>query len=117
MGDDEIRRSDAEAIRQLRDQPIEGFKGHDPETGEPLTDLSVDELWAYLFTSPEDNVEGIAAVHGTDGWTPMVGADEERMRMLRPAAEALARFLSLEVKLVRFSHREDVETITGRLVE
>lgn len=104
--------SDEEELRRLADAPHDEFKvSIDPVTGEKLTDLRVDALYAYLVIDDRDNVEGIAAVFGADGWKPMVGADLDRMEMLEPAALALARRFSVKVTLARFTTREDLKVL------
>jgi hypothetical protein len=78
----------------------------------------IQTLTAYVAIDPADNSEGIIGQLMPDGvggmsWMPFIGADEDRIRSMRPMAERLARDLAREVKLVRFSTREDVETIDG----
>lgn len=44
-------------------------------------------------------------------WLPLVGADEERVKSLRPVAERIARTTEKRVVLARFKEREDLEVI------
>ena len=73
------------------------------------TPLKIEEMWAYI--SEDDHGEGIIGVMTSDGWMPMVGADEERMLSLRPEAELVAKTSKKNVILVKFSTREDLEVI------
>jgi hypothetical protein len=69
-------------------------------------------LTAYVAVDPKDDSEGI--VGGTVpglGTTPLIGADDARVMQLRPIAEKTARLTGRPVKLVRFTGREDIETI------
>ena len=63
--------------------------------------VSVDEL----------DEEGIIGELVRGQWMPFIAADEDRLRSLRPRAELLARASGRPVRLVRFSVREDLETI------
>lgn len=71
----------------------------------------ITELWAWICTEA-DGGEGVPAMAGRGGgaW-PMVGADAERMRSLRPTAVSIAEELGLPVKLVRFHQQEVIETL------
>lgn len=70
---------------------------------------SVDSVSAYLAVSEEG--EGIIAFPANGVMMPMVMADEERIRSLRPMAAAIARASNKRVVLARFSVREDMEII------
>ncbi len=72
----------------------------------------IDEM--YAFVVKEDGSEGIPAI-SVDGMAmPLVGADTDRMVSLRPYAEHLAG-QGLEVKLIRFTVREEVEVFVACL--
>lgn len=68
-------------------------------------------LTAFVAVDAEDDSEGIvsAAVVG-----PMIGADDARIMQLRPLAQEVADIFGTEIKLVRFTVREDVDTITPK---
>lgn len=76
--------------------------------------LPVKELWAYLAVDPDDGDEGIVAAWVSGSWTPLVGADRQRMESLRELATAYAHDAGRLFRLVRFDQRTDVETIDGR---
>lgn len=77
----------------------------------------VTELWAYIAVDPHDDCEGIPAVNIPDPATrqptsfPLVGADEYRMRSLRPIAVELAKLNGCLMRLVRFTNMEVIEEI------
>lgn len=73
----------------------------------------IETLWAFIALDPEDNTEGIIAdlSSPTMGPTPLIGADEARVKSLRPIAEAAARLGGYEVKLIRFDNRVVEEVI------
>jgi hypothetical protein len=74
----------------------------------------IDELWAFVAIDPTDGNEGIPAIAAPDGSnmaTPLVVADEARLRSLRPKAIELANEYGVTVHLRRFTQRTDVETI------
>lgn len=71
----------------------------------------IKDVWAFVAVG-EDGDEGIMAMRQRDGsWMPMIAADEERIRLLRPIAEAQAEVTGTQVRLVRFHQRSEVETI------
>ncbi len=74
----------------------------------------IDAIYA-LVAAERDGREGICAASmpflGTRTNMPLVGADMDRVRSLRPLAEAIAHLTGLPVRLVRFSRRNDLEEI------
>jgi hypothetical protein len=70
----------------------------------------------HAFISEDENgEEGVvsAQMQMPNGltWVPMIMADEKRIQSLRPIAEKAARTQKKKIKLVRFSVREDLETL------
>lgn len=69
----------------------------------------ITEMWAYVVADSGPDDEGVLAMTLPNGMTfPLVGADAERMRSLRPQAEAIARLAERELVVLRFGVREDV---------
>lgn len=72
----------------------------------------------HAFVSiDQDGDEGVCSFMSDDGihW-PMICADDARLKELRPIAEGLARVgakmgLPNKIKLVKFSVREDLDTL------
>lgn len=71
----------------------------------------ISEIFAYTCIDPEDDVEGIVSAMSPMGMVPLVGADIERMLSYKPAAEEAARATGQEIKLVRFTSRQEIETL------
>lgn len=65
----------------------------------------------FAFTVIAEDMEGIPATMGPEGWMPLVGADAERIESFRPIAQMMANETGKSVKLVKFTHRQDVEEI------
>lgn len=74
--------------------------------------FKITTLTAFVMTDG-DGVEGIPAVHKNGEWMPLIAADQERIESFRPYAQSIARRLNQPIKLVRFSVREELETINS----
>lgn len=71
---------------------------------------SIDTVHAFIGVDHDG--EGIAAFLGPDGvWMPMVAADPERIKHLRPIAQDIATISGKRLVLAKFSVREDLEVI------
>jgi hypothetical protein len=74
--------------------------------------LSIDEIFVFVTKDATGN-EGVAAFNGPNNMVfPMVCADKARVDSLRPIAVQIAEHTGCEIKLIRFSNREELETIT-----
>ena len=73
--------------------------------------LKVNEMWVWVSVDSEDQNEGVIAFDSPMGPMPMVGADKDRMMSLRHLAEQTAKKSGIEVKLLRFSERVEIEVI------
>lgn len=73
----------------------------------------IDAVWAFVSVDPNDGNEGVIAfqVHGL--WMPLIAADPARVENLRPIAAHIAKEQKITVKLVKFTTREELETIIG----
>lgn len=76
----------------------------------------IEEMWAWV--SSDEGGEGILAAPIKEGVLslPLVGADRDRMLSYARIAQQMADVFGIEVKLVRFTTRVDVERITPRVV-
>lgn len=83
------------------------------DAGRPQPGFRIGKVTAFVVVDENDDAEGIIAFMDSTGlWHPMIGADEDRIRSLRPVAEDLARRSGArELKLVQFDNRTVVETI------
>lgn len=80
----------------------------------PKNYLKVDEIWAWVSVDPADKNEGVISFNSQVGPMPMVGADKDRMMSMRPLAEQIAKNSGIEVKLLRFTTRSEIETISSK---
>jgi hypothetical protein len=77
----------------------------------PGQGLTIDALYAWVATEP-DGGEGVCAMNIPGfGMTPLVGADMDRIKSLRPFAEQARKLTGYPVRLVRFSRRDDLEIL------
>lgn len=74
--------------------------------------VRIDEMYAFIQLDPTDNTEGVIAFMSGSGWMPMVGADMERVKFLRPMAKRVASDTGAPVTLIKLSVREEVEVIS-----
>ncbi len=70
----------------------------------------INEIWAFIAMG-DDGVEGIIAMKVGNDWMPLVMADGNKLRQLRPLAETTAKESGKRVTLVKFSTRMDIETV------
>jgi len=71
--------------------------------------FKINEVWAYISQDDSGN-EGICGFNDprTNQWVPMICADEERLKSLRPFAHQISVVTKQKVKIVKFHTREDV---------
>ena len=71
----------------------------------------IDEM--FVFVAEDDDSEGITAfVHPQTGMAfPLVAADAERVDSMRPIAQNIASMSGKSIKLIKFSVREELETL------
>jgi hypothetical protein len=74
--------------------------------------FKIETLRAFVAVG-KDGHEGVCAFQagGSNVMLPMVCADEERVKQLRPLAQAIARVTGQRIVLAEFSVRTDVEEI------
>ncbi len=72
-----------------------------------------------FITEDQYGTEGVIGMKSPiDGsWIPFVGADEAMIKSLRPIAEKVALKNNKEIKLVKFSVREDIEIIKAPTIQ
>jgi hypothetical protein len=80
------------------------------QSWKPGTGQTIDALFAWVATEP-DGGEGVCSAQIGDIHMPLVGADMDRIKSLRPYAELARRASGYPVRLVRFAHREDLEIL------
>lgn len=72
------------------------------------------ELYAFTASDQEGNESIVGFAHPQDPrvMVPLVAQSREGMEQFRPFAEKLAEAMKAPVSLVRFTVRENVETIS-----
>lgn len=79
--------------------------------GEPNY-LKIETIHAFISVD-EKGDEGVCGFMSGQGWMPMVCADEARVNSLRQLAKKMSKETKMQIKLIRFSVREDLEIIKG----
>lgn len=82
---------------------------HQPKNTMP----KIEHLWVFVSVDPVDGNEGVVAAELAGMMVPMIAADEDRLRILKPMAEGMAVWTTNPIKLVKFTVREEVETYGG----
>lgn len=67
----------------------------------------IDAIWIVL--SVDDGGEGVVAAPFGNMTLPLIAADKRRLEQIVPAARALARTFGRVCRLIKFTHREEVE--------
>lgn len=76
--------------------------------------LSIDSVWIAISVD-EDGNEGVCAYPmGEMGMMPLIAADKNRLADIIPLAKRIAATAQCQVKLIRLTTREEVETFDGR---
>lgn len=70
----------------------------------------ISEVYAFVAVH-DDGDEGIPAWKMGDTWTPLLASDAERLDVIRTIAQVSATTSGVPHKLVRFTVREELETI------
>lgn len=80
-------------------------------TWKPYQGQKIERLFAWIATEP-DGGEGVCAVNIPGvGWTPLVGADGERIASYRAYAGEVRAATGRPVRLVAFATRVDGEEL------
>jgi len=73
----------------------------------------ITEMFAFIIEDAGPGDEGVVAFSDRGIMMPMVGADTQRAQSLKPMARLLSRKFGKPIKLIHFTERVEVETITG----
>lgn len=71
----------------------------------------IEEMFAFVVEDKGPDDEGIVGMILPGSVAPMVGTDMARVESLKPIARNIAKQLGKQIKLIRFSVREELETI------
>lgn len=73
--------------------------------------FKIETIYAFISVV-ENHDEGVIAFNANGTMMPLVCGDEERLKSIRPLAEKIAELNPhIKVKLVKFTSREDLETL------
>lgn len=73
---------------------------------------SVEEMFAFVTTDPEDNSEGIIGAEVNGELMPLVGSDTTRIKELLPMAKKICEHLGSEVRIIKFTKCEEIGHIS-----
>jgi hypothetical protein len=78
----------------------------------------IKSISAFISVGSDDE-EGIigAPIGPSGGWVPLIAADEARLLSLMPLATQIASTQGIRIKLIRFTHREEVGDVPGEVDE
>jgi len=68
----------------------------------------IEEMYAFVAEDSGPDDEGIVGMGTKAGWMPLVGADMTRVESLKPIARNIAAQTGKKIKLLHFTHREDL---------
>ena len=68
----------------------------------------IEEMYAFVAEDSGPDDEGIVGMGTRAGWMPLVGADMARVESLKPIARNIAAQTGKKIKLLHFTHREDL---------
>lgn len=71
----------------------------------------IEAMYAFISVDKDPDDEGVVAAKIGATWMPLVGADQERVKSLRPIAKRIAQATKKKVILVKFHVREELEVI------
>jgi hypothetical protein len=79
----------------------------------PGTIRRIDEIWAFIAVDDDGN-EGICAAPLQRGMlsVPLIAADAARLTSVMPIAQQMADMFGRDVRLVKFSTRDVIKTLT-----
>lgn len=88
---------------------------HDDRPDKPgAPGYKLSSLTAFVAIDKDDDSEGIVSAPIFGMMQPLIGADDARVMQLRPLAQAISDATGVEIKLARFTVREDVDTISPK---
>ncbi|KKN87010.1 hypothetical protein LCGC14_0262790 [marine sediment metagenome] len=68
----------------------------------------IEEMYAFVCEDSGPDDEGIVGMNTGAGLMPLVGADMARVESLKPIARRIAVETGMRIKLLHFTHREEL---------
>jgi len=79
-----------------------------------MSTLKIDTITAFVITDDEGN-EGVMGFKGSEGWVPMIGANEARITSLLPVAKLISGITERPFRIIQFSTMTDItEEVTSK---
>lgn len=75
---------------------------------------TVDEIRVALATDLETGLEGLCAHQVNGQWFPLIAADKDRFTQIEILADIIHAHTGQEIRLVKFTHREDIKVLPKR---
>jgi len=69
----------------------------------------IEGMYAFVAEESGPDDEGIVGMATGSGWMPLVGGDMARIESLKPIARGIAAQTGKKIKLLHFTHREELE--------
>jgi len=75
----------------------------------------IESIYAFLSVDAEDGNEGVVgAPMGPVLSMPLIAADEKRLEQLTSVAQKISTAFGMNIRLVKFTHREEIGFITPK---
>ncbi|MBA7670703.1 hypothetical protein ES703_78850 [subsurface metagenome] len=71
----------------------------------------IEEMYAFVAEDSGPDDEGVVAMSAGAVMLPLVGADMARVESLKPIARDIAAQTGKKIKLLHFTHREEIEGV------
>ncbi len=71
----------------------------------------ITEMYAFIVCDKDENDEGIIGKRINGSWFPFTVANLSLMEKLKPEAQEMANSLNRQIHIVKFTVREEIETI------
>jgi hypothetical protein len=71
----------------------------------------ITEMYAFICDDKGPDDEGLVGTSFGSWLIPLVGADMTRVNALKPLALVVAKRTGKKVKLIHFTHREEIEEL------
>jgi hypothetical protein len=71
-------------------------------------------MFCFAVDDKDPENEAVPAMHGPEGWVPLMGSDIKRIESLMPIAQQLANQEGKPIRIYKFSVKEHVGEIQFR---
>jgi hypothetical protein len=78
--------------------------------------LYIDKIVAFVSVD-KDGHEGVLGMNTPDGWMPLIGADEVKVKQLYPIAVQISEIYGMKFRVLEFTTRNDITEQVKQLHE